>query len=980
MKERKNLCVIVDAYSTANTLAGIFSAYGYQSIHIQSSVRVPTFMLNTFRKQDFIENFIYEGNIDLLCEIIKKLTKKIVCVIAGAECGVELADLLSERLGVYSNGSKYSKARRDKYQMVETLKLANVHTVDHFKSDNLRPILNWIRHKAIFPNPVVLKPIASSSTDGFHICHNEKDVEQAFYRIHNSKNLFGDLNEEVLVQNFLDGQEYAVNMVSFDGKHYISEIWRTNKVTYLHSKIYDLETIVTEEESEFTILKNYTEKVLNALHIEYGPSHTEIIITKDGKPTLVESAARFMGSMDLSLITQAQGINAISLTAEAFLATDLFLKRFTEARPKIKKYPAMVQLIAKKTGILLKNVNVERLAGLETFVGIDIYVQPGSQIKQTVDTRSSPGLVFLCGNTMKDVYQDYLAIRQLESKDEIYPVISFEEGQKKKHKDFNPHWINTLTKTKIKNVILRSGTLDKVQAFINNQNASLVKMLPAPLFFNSTDYEKLCHAAQAILSAQTKIINYLCSSMLKEDVLKMFNAPTSLVPFINWDELCKGEHLVSRFDIVPGNDGYYFCEINSDSSVFGSEIFDCLKIYSENLGFPAIDKDYSPLTNIALLLKKVVDEKGLNKIIICDLSKYKNLGYFTFETMKAYLNKIMPHIPVYIFDETTYAENYFSQEEGKKALVYRVFVFSDMENNAGYFKKVVESGATIINTFESEIRTHRMWFELFHKESYHHLLSVEEITAIRDHIPFTFALNRENLAQAVALKDSYVFKASYSYGGSAVLMGDEVDAEKLRHLIQEKSIDNWVAQKIIRFDGLELPHDSDFKCTLNNLVFGLYVVDNRATGMLVRASNFAKVVNVSSGKAKANWAIPINEENYNKLIERLRAIEVAEVDRSEQFLLSTSSPQSQILPIVGRSEASALIVSTLYSQGFFAPTTDNYNKKMLSAISQEPSQALPQEGIANIRVNISVQQQAGVSSTVNESSSPAPAAHPKLGH
>ena len=60
-----------------------------------------------------------------------------------------------------------------------------------------------------------------------------------------------------------------------------------------------------------------------------------------------------------------------------------------------------------------------------------------------------------------------------------------------------------------------------------------------------------------------------------------------------------------------GNDGYYFCEINSDSSVFGSEIFDCLKIYSENLGFPAIDKDYTPLTNIALLLKKVVDEKGI---------------------------------------------------------------------------------------------------------------------------------------------------------------------------------------------------------------------------------------------------------------------------------------------------------------------------------------------------------------------------------
>lgn len=424
MKARKNVCVVVDAYSTGSVLAGIFSTYGYPTIHVQSSDFIPNIIKKTFRPSDFTEHFLFDGNIASLCQTLKNYTVK--CVVAGCESGVELADLLSEKLGILTNGTEYSQARRNKYVMREALHTAHVPCVNHFKSSDIDKILEWARSNN-FKEPLVLKPIASSSTDGFHICYNEEDVRNAFKKIHLSMDIFGKVNEEVLVQNYLDGQEYCVNMVSYEGKHYLSEIWRVNKILNGHSKIYDLEYLVTPEDDEFELLHKYTEKVLDALHIKYGPSHSEIIITKQGQPTLVESAARLMGSLDLSLVSGIQGTNAPLLTAEAYLAPDLFLKRFNEPRPKMKKIAYMVQLVSRQEGILEK-YSIENLSNLKTFHGVDTYLEPGSSMKITVDTQTSPGRVFLMSDNKEDLEQDYATIRDMEKNGKVYSVMSIKNN------------------------------------------------------------------------------------------------------------------------------------------------------------------------------------------------------------------------------------------------------------------------------------------------------------------------------------------------------------------------------------------------------------------------------------------------------------------------------------------------------------------------------------------------------------------------
>lgn len=55
-------------------------------------------------------------------EALQDLPFPILAVIPGAETGVELADQLSSRLGLRSNGTQKSIARRNKYYMGETVR------------------------------------------------------------------------------------------------------------------------------------------------------------------------------------------------------------------------------------------------------------------------------------------------------------------------------------------------------------------------------------------------------------------------------------------------------------------------------------------------------------------------------------------------------------------------------------------------------------------------------------------------------------------------------------------------------------------------------------------------------------------------------------------------------------------------------------------------------------------------------------------
>lgn len=140
---------------------------------------------------------------------MKALPFPIIAVIPGAETGVELADRLSSRLGLRSNGEEGSLARRNKYYMGEKVREAGVRAVKQQLCRTLEDLYAFLDHLAIVKQgslKCVVKPVQSAGTDDVYLCSSKEEAVAAFKKIAGKLNGIGLVNDGALAQEFLEGK------------------------------------------------------------------------------------------------------------------------------------------------------------------------------------------------------------------------------------------------------------------------------------------------------------------------------------------------------------------------------------------------------------------------------------------------------------------------------------------------------------------------------------------------------------------------------------------------------------------------------------------------------------------------------------------------------------------------------------------------------------------------------------------------------
>jgi len=400
--------LIVDGYSNGRFFAPKLKARGYSCVHVQSRIKVPEILISTFRKEDYLEKFIFSGNIDGTLSQLQKYD--ILCVIPGNETGVELADQLSEKMGLLSNGTRLSAARRDKFVMVETLKKAGLKTVQHIQSDKVEEILAWARELNKWP--VVIKPLKSAGNEQVCFCHSEHEIEIAFNSIINTETCLLDKNEAVLAQSYLHDEQYEVDAVSFDGQHYISDIWLCKRLIVHNTSVaYDHIKLLPYSECSKELV-NYIFKMLDALGIKYGASHTQIMLEDEG-PVIIECAARVMGSIDQDFIAQGTGKNQVDLTIDSYIDSQYFLQEIS--KPYELKNNLLVKLFLSSDQGKIKSIKyIDEIKQLKSFYSLDLHVKVGDQLKRTIDLYTCPGFVYLLHKDEEVILDDYRNLVAIE--------------------------------------------------------------------------------------------------------------------------------------------------------------------------------------------------------------------------------------------------------------------------------------------------------------------------------------------------------------------------------------------------------------------------------------------------------------------------------------------------------------------------------------------------------------------------------------
>lgn len=191
----------------------------------------------------------------------------------------------------------------NKYEMRKALEKAGVPIPLYFKVSTEEELKNCINH---FNGKFITKPADNSGSRGIYLVDDKSKAIGAFkYSKSNSRN--GD----VVVEEYMEGPEVSVETLTVDGVCHVIQI--TDKLTtgaphfveMGHSQPSQLSFDIQNRIKEVAVAAN------KAIGIKNGPSHTEIIVTKEG-PKIVELGARLGGDcITTHLVPLSTGVNMV---------------------------------------------------------------------------------------------------------------------------------------------------------------------------------------------------------------------------------------------------------------------------------------------------------------------------------------------------------------------------------------------------------------------------------------------------------------------------------------------------------------------------------------------------------------------------------------------------------------------------------------------------------------------------------------------
>lgn len=248
---------------------------------------------------------------DAILKICQEIKIDGITTIAS-DVAVLTVNYVAEKMGLIGNPDKYSETATNKYLMRQCFMGHNVPSPKFCLTDGIIPeIVNSFRY------PVIVKPTDRSGSRGVEKVDDTTELQAAIERA--CKESF---QKKAVIEEFVTGWEISVESISYEGKHYILQI--TDKVTTGAPYFVELEH---HQPSSLPLdiqdrVKDIVLKALDALHIRYGASHSELKITENGDIKVIEIGARMGGDfIGSDLVKLSTGYDFLKGVIEVALGT-----------------------------------------------------------------------------------------------------------------------------------------------------------------------------------------------------------------------------------------------------------------------------------------------------------------------------------------------------------------------------------------------------------------------------------------------------------------------------------------------------------------------------------------------------------------------------------------------------------------------------------------------------------------------------------
>lgn len=201
---------------------------------------------------------------------------------------------VASRMGLISNPVEYSEIYTNKYKMRRCLMDNGVPSPRFALADSAdtTPF-------ASFQYPLIVKPTDRSGSRGVEKVETPERLEKAIARAQGVS-----FEHKAIVEEFITGCEVSVESISYKGQHTILQM--TDKVTsgapyFVELAHHQPSALPADVQARIRSIVLYA---LDALHIRYGASHSELKITESGDICVIEIGARMGGDFIGSHLVQ----------------------------------------------------------------------------------------------------------------------------------------------------------------------------------------------------------------------------------------------------------------------------------------------------------------------------------------------------------------------------------------------------------------------------------------------------------------------------------------------------------------------------------------------------------------------------------------------------------------------------------------------------------------------------------------------------
>ena len=252
------------------------------------------------------------------------------CCSVGSDLAVHTVNYVQRRLGNPCDPEITDTIATNKYAMRRALAQAGVACPRFLKAAAV-PAPEELAGMAW---PLIAKPTDRSGSRGIYKAEDYAALAAAV-----PKAIGQSFEKAAIIEEYITGTEYSCESVSFAGEHHILAL--TKKYTTGAPHFIETGHAQPAEDIPAALLPAIYGQVraaLDALHIEYGASHAEFLLTAEGQARIVEVGARMGGDcIGSDLVYLATGVDFLAAVIDTALgkAPDLTPKR-TPCRAQIR--------------------------------------------------------------------------------------------------------------------------------------------------------------------------------------------------------------------------------------------------------------------------------------------------------------------------------------------------------------------------------------------------------------------------------------------------------------------------------------------------------------------------------------------------------------------------------------------------------------------------------------------------------------------